>query len=85
MLDNMNGGAVREDRSPEKLAIDFRNALQLPRFCAETPAPSFSLEDMSRVVAMRRLLRLHSGSSSGEIVMVPAFLIVAAAMIIDVC
>ncbi len=49
VLDNMNGGAVREDRSPEKLAIDFRNALQLPRFCADTPAPSFSLEDMSRM------------------------------------
>jgi hypothetical protein len=35
--------------SPEKLAIDLRNALQLPRFWADTPAPSFSFVDMSRV------------------------------------
>jgi len=42
----MKGGAVREDKSPEKDAMDFRNALQEPRFWAETPAPSFSLEDM---------------------------------------
>lgn len=32
--------------SPEKLAIDLRNALQLPRFCADTPAPSFSFVDI---------------------------------------
>lgn len=42
----MKGGAVREERSPEKEAMDFRNALQEPRFWAETPAPSFSFEDI---------------------------------------
>lgn len=38
----MNGGAVKDDRSPEKLAIDFRNALHDPLFCADTAPPSFS-------------------------------------------
>jgi hypothetical protein len=33
----------------------LRNALQLPRFCADTPAPSFSFVAMSRVVSMWRL------------------------------
>lgn len=42
----MNGGAVREERSPEKDAMDLRNALQEPRFCADMPAPSFSFEDI---------------------------------------
>jgi hypothetical protein len=43
----MNGGAVKDERSPLKDAMDLRNALQDPLFCAETPPPSFSLEDMS--------------------------------------
>ena len=43
----MKGGAVNEERSPEKDAIDFRNALHDPLFCADTPAPSFSLEVIS--------------------------------------
>jgi len=42
----MNGGAVREERSPEKDAMDLRNALQEPRFCADTQVPSFSFEDI---------------------------------------
>jgi hypothetical protein len=44
--DRIKGGAVNEDKSPEKDAIDFRNALHDPLFCADTPAPSFSLDDM---------------------------------------
>ena len=42
----MKGGAVKDERSPEKDAIDFKKALQDPLFCAETPAPSFSLDDI---------------------------------------
>jgi hypothetical protein len=30
--------------------MDLRNALHEPLFCAETPSPSFSLEDISCVV-----------------------------------
>lgn len=45
----MNGGAVRDERSPEKDAMDLRNALHDPLFWAETPPPSFSLEDIWRV------------------------------------
>ena len=47
--DRMNGGAVKEDKSPEKDAMDFRKALHEPLFCAETPPPSFSLELMIAV------------------------------------
>lgn len=45
----MNGGAVKDERSPEKDAMDLRKALHDPLFCADTPAPSFSLEDISCV------------------------------------
>lgn len=45
--DRINGGAVSEDKSPENEAIDFKKALQLPLFCAEMPAPSFSLVAIS--------------------------------------
>lgn len=44
----MNGGAVKEDKSPEKDAMDFKKAVQEPLFCAETPAPSVSFEDILR-------------------------------------
>lgn len=44
--ERMNGGAVKDDKSPENEAIDFKKALQEPLFCADTPAPSFSLEDI---------------------------------------
>jgi hypothetical protein len=45
----MNGGAVNDDRSPENEAMDFKKAVQEPLFCADTPPPSFSQEDMSCV------------------------------------
>jgi hypothetical protein len=45
--ERMKGGAVNEDKSPEKDAIDFKKALQDPLFCADTPAPSFSLDDIA--------------------------------------
>jgi hypothetical protein len=44
--DRIKGGAVRDERSPEKDAIDFKNALHDPLFCSETPAPSPTLEDI---------------------------------------
>lgn len=44
--ERMNGGAVNEDRSPENEAMDLRKALHEPLFCADTPPPSFSLEDI---------------------------------------
>lgn len=48
----MNGGAVREERSPENEAMDLRNALHEPLFCAETPPPSLSLEDIVVLVVV---------------------------------
>lgn len=44
--ERINGGAVSDDKSPEKDAMDFRKAVHEPLFWAETPAPSFSLEDI---------------------------------------
>jgi hypothetical protein len=44
--ESMNGGAVKDERSPEKDAMDFKKAVQEPLFAAEIPSPSFSLEDM---------------------------------------
>lgn len=40
VLERMKGGAVRELRSPEKEAMDFRKADQEPRFWAEREEPS---------------------------------------------
>jgi len=42
----MKGGAVRELRSPEKEAMDFRNADQEPRFWAVRLPPSCVEEDI---------------------------------------
>ena len=44
--ERMKGGAVKDDKSPENEAMDLRKALQEPLFCADTPAPSFSFEDI---------------------------------------
>lgn len=43
----MKGGAVRDDKSPLKEAMDLRNALQEPLFFSDTPPPSFSWEDIA--------------------------------------
>ena len=44
--ERMNGGAVKDERSPEKDAMDLRNVVQDPLYCADTPAPSFSFGDI---------------------------------------
>jgi hypothetical protein len=41
--ERMNGGAVKEDKSPEKDAIDLRNDDQLPRWDAGTASPGCSV------------------------------------------
>jgi len=38
--ERMNGGAVRDERSPEKVAMDFRKAVQVPLFWAARASPS---------------------------------------------
>jgi hypothetical protein len=43
----MKGGAVKEDKSPEKDAIDFKNALHDPLLAADMAPPSFSLDIVS--------------------------------------
>jgi hypothetical protein len=48
--DRIKGGAVNEDRSPENDAIDFKNALQEPLFCADTAPPSFSFADIISIL-----------------------------------
>lgn len=40
--DRINGGAVSEERSPEKEAIDLRNDDQLPRWAAGTAYSSYN-------------------------------------------
>ncbi len=40
--DRINGGAVSEERSPEKEAIDLRNDVQLPRWAAGTAYSSYT-------------------------------------------
>lgn len=47
VVERMNGGAVKDDKSPENEAIDLRKTVQLPLFWAVTPPPLHSLEDMS--------------------------------------
>lgn len=42
----MNGGAVKDERSPEKEAMDFRKADQEPLFLSAMAPPSFSPEDI---------------------------------------
>lgn len=54
MGERMKGGAVNEDRSPEKDAMDLRNVAQL-LFCAEgTASPTFSLGGVSAMLAVSR-------------------------------
>ena len=53
--ERINGGAVRDDKSPENDAMDLRKALQDPLFCAEMAPPSFSLEDIARFVDVEGL------------------------------
>jgi hypothetical protein len=55
--ERINGGAVKDERSPEKDAMDFKKALHDPRFCADTPAPSVSLEAICRVVEIAGMPR----------------------------
>lgn len=40
--ERMKGGAVKEERSPEKDAMDLRNEVQLPRCDAGTASPAVS-------------------------------------------
>lgn len=61
----MKGGAVNDDKSPEKDAMDFKKAVQEPLFCAETPAPSASFEDIVWGIAEGD--RVFEGVESGRV------------------